>query len=539
MPIAPTYPGVYVQEIPSGVRTITGAATSIAAFVGRAQRGSVNQPVTINGYGDFERQFGGLWLGSPMSFAVRDFFANGGSQAIIVRLHKNATTYQFAVGSVTLKAASPGTWGLNLRATVDTTDVAGDLPNQFNLTIRDLSTNGRVEKFRNLTFQDGPQRIDKVLALQSNLVLWNGSVPPGSGLTPTNGDDPVGADEKTLAADIAARVGQSQIDADRANLVAAMSAAATGITDGSPLDVNSFAGPGMQSAKQGLYSLELADLFNLLCIPPHSYPAGDIEPNLVAAAAAYCELRRAILILDPPNTWVDKATAKALFTSATQDNVGTRSANAALYFPRIIQPNPLHGQLLETFAPCGVIAGIIARTDAATGVWKAPAGLDATLVGVPQLLYQLTDAENGELNPLGMNCLRTLPAAGGVIWGARTLQGDNRLASDWKYLPVRRLALHIENSLYTGTRWAVFEPNAEPLWAQLRLSIGTFMQDLFRQGAFQGQTPTQAYFVQCDSQTTTQSDINQGVVNILVGFAPVKPAEFVVIQIQQIAGQLS
>jgi phage tail sheath protein FI len=164
--------------------------------------------------------------------------------------------------------------------------------------------------------------------------------------------------------------------------------------------------------------------------------------------------------------------------------------------------------------------------------------LEANLVGVPQLSVSLTDDENGELNPLGVNCLRSFPVSGRVVWGARTLQGADRLASEWKYVPVRRLALFIEESLYRGTQWVVFEPNDEPLWAQIRPNVGAFMQRLFRQGAFQGTTPRAAYLVKCDSETTTQNDIDLGIVNILVGFAPLKPAEFVIIKIQQLAGQL-
>ena len=160
------------------------------------------------------------------------------------------------------------------------------------------------------------------------------------------------------------------------------------------------------------------------------------------------------------------------------------------------------------------------------------------MVGVPELSVNLNDAENGELNPLGINCLRSMPASGRIIWGARTLQGDDRLASEWKYIPVRRTALFLEESLFRGTQWVVFEPNDEPLWAQIRLNIGAFMQSLFRQGAFQGKTPREAYFVKCDKETTTQNDIDHGIVNILVGFAPLKPAEFVVIKIQQLAGQI-
>jgi uncharacterized protein len=190
------------------------------------------------------------------------------------------------------------------------------------------------------------------------------------------------------------------------------------------------------------------------------------------------------------------------------------------------------------FPPSGFVAGIYARTDASRGVWKAPAGSDASLTGAIGLSVVLTDDQNGILNPQAINCIRSFPVYGTVVWGARTLRGNDQIGSEWKYIPVRRLALYIEQSLYRGTQWVVFEPNAEPLWAQIRLNVGAFMQDLFRKGAFQGKSPSEAYFVKCDSETTTQNDINLGIVNILVGFAPLKPAEFVIIQIQQMAGQL-
>jgi phage tail sheath protein FI len=212
--------------------------------------------------------------------------------------------------------------------------------------------------------------------------------------------------------------------------------------------------------------------------------------------------------------------------------------NGAAYFPRLRLGDPLNNFQLRTFAPSGVIAGLYARTDAARGAWKAPAGTEATLSGVQGAVYKLTDNENGVLNPLGLNCIRLFPVYGPVSWGARTLVGADADASEWKYVPVRRFALFLEESLYRGTKWVVFEPNDEPLWSQIRLNVGAFMQTLFRQGAFQGTTPQQAYFVKCDSETTTQADIDSGVVNILVGFAPLKPAEFVVIKIRQIAGQI-
>jgi uncharacterized protein len=189
-------------------------------------------------------------------------------------------------------------------------------------------------------------------------------------------------------------------------------------------------------------------------------------------------------------------------------------------------------------AASGTLAGVFARTDATRGVWKAPAGTDAALVGA-NLVVSLNDLENGELNPIGVNVLRNFPVYGQISWGARTLRGADQLADQWKYIPVRRTALYIEESLFEGTKWAVFEPNDEPLWASIRLNVGAFMQNLFRQGAFQGKSPQEAYFVKCDRDTTTQADIDLGVLNIVVGFAPLKPAEFVVIQIQQMAGQLA
>jgi hypothetical protein len=313
---------------------------------------------------------------------------------------------------------------------------------------------------------------------------------------------------------------------------------AVGGKNGDPLTATQFT--GSKSAKTGLFALEKADLFNLLCIPPYNQ-TNDVDQSLLDQAAAYCKDRRAMLLVDPPSSWTNKQTARDQFSASTNAYPGLSSPvsqYAALFFPRLKQPNPLRDNQVEEFAPCGAVAGVFARTDATRGVWKAPAGQEAGLVGVPQLSVSLTDAENGELNPLGINCLRAFPVIGRVVWGARTLDGADRLASEWKYIPVRRTALFIEESLYRGTQWVVFEPNDEPLWAQIRLNVGAFMQNLFRQGAFQGRTPREAYFVKCDKETTTQNDINLGIVNILVGFAPLKPAEFVIIKIQQMAGQI-
>ncbi len=804
MPIQPTYPGVYIEELPSGVHTITGVATSITAFIGRALRGPVNKAMTIESYADFERIYGGLWLESTLGYAVQDFFNNGGSTAVMVRLfsptdadlqaartiaqdianvpdpvapstpttllaamqkiadsastvatikaaqgvisaaqaaaaqiassaanavreaasatadalnlaaqvvagtedqsagataqstaqamrgavaandpdktagdivakaaetaaakakatiadvkkaatdaatklaadlqtvtgaadptnpptaqstaqaiqqaanavpalnnaaaelvataaqaeatnqsdptpvreaaNTAATEYirtlpvtraTLSVGGMPLMAASQGSWGANLRVTIDnkniTQDVADNLNapqgNLFNITIADISPGGLKEQFPTVTVIDHPRRIDRVLAAQSQLLRWGKFDLDGNPVPPAVGDMPPFPGPSTMLSDTVttaeqaltdaknqlrtdrilrkdttadqALVNQRQDDVDQArrDLLA--------ISDGNPISENEFTGPGTAEKKWGLFALEQVDLFNLLCIPPYisTTPTDwDIDDTLISDAVVYCEKRRALLLVDAPSTWINKDTAKDKFTNPTgNDIVSTRSKNAALFFPRVKHPNILRNNQVETFVASGVIAGIFARTDAQRGVWKAPAGLEASLVGVQQLSVSLTDAENGELNPLGINCLRAFPIFGSVVWGSRTLRGADAFADDYKYIPVRRTALFIEESLYRGTKWVVFEPNDEPLWAQIRLNIGAFMHNLFRQGAFQGQTPRDAYLVKCDHETTTQNDIDLGIVNILVAFAPLKPAEFVIIQIQQLAGQI-
>jgi len=546
MTVAPhvTYPGVYIQEVESDVRTITPVATATTAFIGRARRGPVNTPIVINGFGDFQTRFGGLWEKSKLGFAVRDFFLNGGGQAVIVRVFhpdakakpedpEPASKAQLALpGGLVLEAAEPGSWGNDLAARVtkiaDAT-ILGQVAKQlgvepdhlFNLAIHDKGT-GATENFPNVTLADSPRQVAAVLENGSDLVRVTAMPDPPK--TPAAHPAPATAGKEWQEAKAYSAVSKKATDGRDLDQVADKEEA--------PL-------PGDEGAKTGLYALEHADIFNILVIPPYKSTDGvanaDVDASVLTAAAAYCEKRRAILLLDPPSGWTSKEDA----TNSTNLNTLPSSPNAALYFPRVRQANPLRQNQLEVNAPSGVVAGIMARTDATRGVWKAPAGLEATIRGVHSLTVPLTDAENGELNPLGVNCLRTMPAVGHIVWGARTRKGDDRLADQWKYLPVRRTALYIEESLYRGTQWAVFEPNDEPLWSQLRLNIGVFMHGLFRQGAFQGQSPKDAYFVKCDSTTTTQADIDRGIVNIVVGFAPLKPAEFVVIYIQQITGDLA
>jgi phage tail sheath protein FI len=235
--------------------------------------------------------------------------------------------------------------------------------------------------------------------------------------------------------------------------------------------------------------------------------------------------------MDPPTDWID---AQKAAEGIDDMRIGLVKDHSAIFYPRITINED---GLLKNVGPAGAIAGLMARIDSSRGVWKAPAGTEASLRGVVGIQYPFSDRENGVMNPRAINTIRLFPN-GIVNWGARTMDGDDDFGSEYKYVPIRRLALFIEESLYRGLKWVVFEPNDFSLWAQIRLNVGAFMHNLFRQGAFQGQTPKDAYFVKCDAETTTQTDRNLGIVNIIVGFAPLKPAEFVILSIQQIAGQI-
>jgi len=529
MPITPTYPGVYIEEIPSGVRTITGVSTSVTAFIGRSKRGPLNKATHIFSFSDYERDFGGLWEDSAMSYAVSQYFLNGGSHAVIVRVFNDdgsglsSLSFPGSDGpdDLQLDAASPGLWGENLVGRIDheTKDKDEATPILFNLKIKDTET-GNIETHLNLSPLSTDKRyIGKVLKEESNLVVLN-TIEARPAVTPAPGAN---------ATDF-----ENGPNGEPSNVVLSVDG-----SNGVDIIPSQITGSGDATPKTGLFAFDEVDIINLLSVPPYlvnlasnSVLDGDVDNEVRVAALDYARGRRAIYLVDPPSGWTDK-------NSPDPDSLGIApDANAALYFPRIMTADLLQDGRLGSFVPSGAIAGLIARTDSQRGVWKAPAGIEAALNGVSKLTVSLTDQENGLLNPKGVNCLRSFKGIGRVSWGARTMRGSDILSDQWKYLPVRRLALFLEESLYRGSQWVVFEPNDEPLWAQIRLNFGAFMHNLFRQGAFQGTTPKQAYLVKCDSETTTQNDINQGIVNIVVGFAPLKPAEFVIIKIQQLAGQV-
>ncbi|MEX1362873.1 MAG: phage tail sheath C-terminal domain-containing protein [Nannocystaceae bacterium] len=734
MPLALTAPGVYIQELPSGSRSITGVSTSITAFVGRARRGPVEQPTSVFSFDEFERRFGGLWTESPLSQAVRQYFLNGGSEALIVRVinrnvasgdaaaaselvlpvasaratlrataeamqipglhHFVVTAADAGAGTYTLQitavdatgttinadgadydatsaAIDPGTTDLQaaiaatvtghttavqlmelagdamavapdfgpvqsrtdagqhfatlsatdsmlLRATANATAILGfarleitvraTTGTNYELDVAALDGSGVTQAAHTITGLDS----SAPGAIAAALAASNGGSPfvelVGSPMTaqPTEGlyvSRTAGANEelnlavglRLEAADAGAwgngiraevevldaatgafHLQLSEVDDDGnpvaeevfLNLTMGSSdarsvqrvlelesriARVTGVLPSSPPaysgGARAFAGgedglaprlvedlQGSPAAKSGLHALRDADLFNLLCLPlsaqQEDTAATPTLTGLWSEAAALCEELRSFLIVDAPRRW--RSFEDAL---AEAPSLSPRSKNAALYFPRVLAPDPLQEGRLVEFPPCGVLAGIYARTDAGRGVWKAPAGTEAVLRGVPQLALKLTDAQQGKLNPLGINCLRSFPVFGQVSWGSRTLDGADVMASQWKHVPVRRLALFLEETLFRSTRWAVFEPNDEPLWAQLRSSIRAFMHGLFRQGAFAGASAREAYLVKCDKETTPPEDVARGIVNVIIGFAPLQPAEFVIVKLQQLAGQ--
>ncbi len=513
MPSSLTYPGVYIEELPSGVHTITGVATSITAFVGWAAKGPVDRAEPVLNWSDFARKFGGLDKRSLLGYAVYQFFNNGGQTAYIVRLVTTGSgtpSDNAASGTVTLQsktavdvlrvdAANPGNWSSSYAIIIK---ARSDDATRFRLVVAAIDTDPNgvpVEVFENLSMDPSDSRfVTNVLANESSLVtatvLGGATDPPADTPTPTTAKFTKGNDGKPLVPN-------------------------DGKLETALLPV---------SGDGGAYYLDRIDLFNILCVP------GETTAATVSSLEKFCADRRAFLIVDA----AQNDTLTTLGSGPSSTITGANATNAAFYFPWILAPDPLMENRSAEFPPCGFMAGLYSRTDSARGVWKAPAGTEASLTGVLGTKLVLTDAENGTLNPLAVNCIRNLPVYGTVAWGARTLQGNDERGSDWKYVPVRRTALYLEESLYRALKWVVFEPNDEPLWAQIRLNVGAFMQGLFRQGAFQGKTPREAYLVKCDSETTTQDDINRGIVNILVGFAPLKPAEFVVIQIQQLAGQL-
>jgi uncharacterized protein len=521
MPVTPTYPGIYIEELPSASHTILAAPTSITAFVGYThplktpQSTAVPTPsapaIPLYSFADYQANFGGFfdspWLPDYVGQAVYQFFNNGGSSAYVVGL----TNPNYPVATVSIPTladaivftatepiASTGTSGTGIPmqiaiSNLQETTVADDTADIV------ISYGQRVETYRKVLISN----LISTLA-HSQLVSV---APPGTAPTsyPTSGSpfSLVYASQPTA--------GTSFIEPAAIGAV---------FTDNYPLDK--------------------VTIFNLLVVP------GITDPSVLAEAVAYAERKRVFFIMDSPPNWdVDTPSGAAAPSSPESPIDGLSflpvpvSTNAAIYFPWLTTTDPISGNP-STAPPSGFVAGIYAQEDASRGVWKSPAGLETALNGTTGVVPTgvMTDMQQGVLNGKGINAIRLFPSLTPVVFGARTLAyRDSALQGQWGYIAVRRMALFLEQSLYANLPWAVFEPNDTPLWNALSQEVGAFMMSLFRQGAFAGTKPSEAFLVQCDSTTTTATDISNGVVNILVAFAPLKPAEFVVVQIAQLAGQ--
>lgn len=668
------YPGIYTQELPSGVRSITGASTSVALFVGPTRTGIDNRAIRLQSFADFERAFGGLTQTSSLSYSVLHFFGNGGSEAFVLRVPANgakaaSTGFRRDDGasnlSLTITALSSGAASGHIFVEIDPFGLSSQPytsnhdKKRFNLTISDRLT-GRVERFANLTTAAASARFAPTVVNDEatgskliKLILTGAAIdkdaPQTTGTVYEIGTAPAAgtfAAEQKLKVNVEFRDAAGAVDAGAAvslelspfangeakpatplelctRLTAALNAAiradatSAGKMEGlsiegsvveggkflrfriAPVDTTvtpsrradgrvTLAAPGAGTSLLTTYTLTekvsnpsrfqlgLAyptsqvigtpvagidgdpsgqpsstdfkaavmglmtpdPFFNLLCLPDAVRPSATdaLVPqhanfaSIYAEAALVCEKKFAFLIMDPPPAVQDLGAAEAWKTTG----ITFQSRHAAAYFPNIRVDDPLEPGAIRSHPPSGALAGLYARTDGQAGVWQAPAGTDAVLTGAYGPSVVLSDDQHGILNPLGLNVIRKFPIYGTVSFGSRTIDGADAMGSEWKYIPVRRTASYILRSLSEGLRWAVHKPNGEVLWSQIRVNATSFMQGLFRQGAFKGVSAREAYFVACDASTTTPDDINAGVVNLVIGFAPLKPAEFVVISLRQI-----
>ncbi len=534
MTVTTSYPGVYIQELPSVTHSIAPAPTSIAVFVGYTHpfltpEANFLKAIQLFSFADYQNDFGGLfsspWLPDHVGQAVYQFFLNGGSTCYVVGLQAgeflsggapaeqggNPVTLEPASvevsapgGDITFTARQPvgvpatapatGTVGISMQVAISNVQP----PSAENIADIVVSYGSRVETYRQVPLAS----LTEALAGSSLVSVEVTSTPTQY---PTTGS-PFSLGYGTTPPD-------------------------SSWTLVNPTD--------FAQVFEDFQPLDKVPVFNLLATP------GIPDFSVTSAAAAYCERKRAFLILDAPSPQTSGWDANSVVQGISGGTLSLPadfpvSINAAVYYPWV-QTTDLVTGAASTAPPSGFVAGTFGREDSARGVWKSPAGIETTLAGTTGVdpAGNMTDPQQGVLNRNALNCLRDFPGIGTVVFGARTTAGSDAdtAQQQWKYIAVRRMALFIEQSLYASLNWAVFEPNATPLWNALTQEVSAFMLSLFRQGAFAGTTPRDSFLVQCDATTTTPTDVANGVVNILVGFAPLEPAEFVIVQIAQLAGQ--
>jgi phage tail sheath protein FI len=485
-------------DTPGSVRVIARAATSIAAFVGRTLKGPVNEPVLVRNFTDFTRVFGGLWQPSTLSYAVEQFFENGGRGAVIVRVVNGAKpptlTLPTATGKLVLRGVGAGSREF-LRTSIDYDGLNPREIDRFNLVVQRVRTAGSEqiedqEIFRRLSVTPGAERFIADTLRDSRLVRVQGSVPT---------ERP----SRTPAAAIGAVIGYTPSNPDG--------------DDGGP--ITDYDLIGSQQAGTGIFALHSAPDINLLCIPPLTREK-DVGLSTLLVAGRFCRDRRAMLIVDPPAEWASNA--------AALDGMRQwpfRSEDAAMFFPRVVAFDRLRGRF-ELFAPCGVAAGIIARCDESVPVWAAAEGDAAVLRHGMRPAWNVQNADRLRLTNAGINLLSAVRVPPRMQSSPRTLASGAAAVSDWRYLSARRFALFVMTSIERGTRWMLFGRNTQATWTLARAQVEAFLDSLYAEGAFAGRSGEASYFVVCDDRINNEETIRAGKVNIAFGFAASKPGEY-------------
>ncbi|HEU5003800.1 MAG TPA: phage tail sheath family protein [Actinomycetota bacterium] len=500
-------PGVYVEEVDSGSRPIEGVGTAVAAFVGLAAQGPLNEPTLCTNWGQFTNTFGEFVEGTYLAHAVYGYFLNGGGACYVVRVGGDgngsgprgelASGADARLGGYVIRALEPGAAGNNI--SVEVADPGeGATEDQFKLIIR--RDGQQVEEFDKASTKKGRQNVVAMVNAVSKVIRIEEAT-PGAAL-----DKPV---KSTVS-----------------------------LTGGGSPPAPARLAPddyvGDASDRTGFGGLEAIDPITMVCVPDlmAAYQKGMIDQEglkaVQLAMIAHCELMgdRVAILDSPPGLNAQQIREWRV------DKAGYDSKYAALYWPWIKVFDPASGQNIFV-PPSGHMAGIWGRNDDTRGVHKAPA--NEVVRGAITLELNITKSEHDLLNPHGINCIRNFPGRGTRVWGARTLSSDPA----WRYLNIRRLFNYLEESILGGTQWAVFEPNDYALWAKMRRTIATFLVNEWRKGALFGLNPDQAYYVKCDDETNPAESIDAGMVICEIGVAPVKPAEFVVFRLSQFSGGAS
>ena len=477
---------------------IERAPTGVTAFVGRTLKGPVSRPVAIESYAEFQQVFGGLWQPSTLSYAIEQFFENGGRHAFVVRVVNGARpptlTLRAGAHELRLLGINPGSREY-LRASVDYDGIGADEPDRFNLVVQRLrvAPSEQIEDqeiFRRVSIAARAERSINDALLESRLVRVLGPVPA---------ERP----ERSMRSPHAPVVGYVQSNSDG--------------DDGAALTDYDVIGSAIEGT--GLFALQSIDGFSFLCIPPLGREQ-DVGLSTLMIAARFCREHHALLLVDPPAQWNSARVALEALCSWP-----FRSENALMHFPRLMAFDRLRGRI-ETFAPCGAVAGMLVRLDETWPVWAAAQCEDPVLRPGLRPVTAVADSERVRLAQAGVNTLLSTrpPALPRVT--ACTLAAGCGVSSDWKYLSARRLALFINASIERGTRWLAFEQNSAVAWKRAREQTEAFLEALDLEGAFAGSAPEESYFVICDERVNVPGSVAQGKVKLLYGFALTRPCDF-------------